>query len=201
MVSEREIFPLLDGELHFWQQFLLPAESAALFDRLIQETPWEQSMIRIAGRPIPTPRLNAWYGDRGADYGYSGVSLRTLPWTQALAQLRTRVEHATGHSFNSALVNLYRNERDSVDWHSDNEAELGPKPVVASLSLGETRCFELRRRDNHRDKRKLALADGALLLMAGDIQRHWQHRVGKERYACGARINITFRTVHNGRYR
>jgi len=203
MVTERqpEVIPLADGELRFWPEFYSAKESMALMEMLRAEISWEQSMIRIAGRQIPIPRLNAWYGDAGADYRYSGVALRTLPWPRGLARVKTQVERATGHKFNSALVNLYRNERDSVDWHSDDEPELGPTPLVASVSLGESRCFELRRRDNHRDKYKLILPSGSLLFMAGDLQRHWQHRIGKEKHPCGARINITFRTVHNGRYR
>src|SRR5690606_16649774 len=121
------------------------------------------------------------------------------PWTKTLHRVKSAVENVTATSFNSALLNLYRNHNDSVDWHSDDEPELGVKPVVASLSLGEARWFEMRRRDNHRRRFKLLLSEGSLLLMCGDFQGLWQHRVGKEKAPCGERINITFRTVHNGR--
>lgn len=195
--TDVEIIAIPGGELRYWPAFAGDTEAARLFAALKAETVWEQSRIRIAGRQIPIPRLNAWYGDRGADYSYSGVRLPTRPWTETLNSLKTRVEAATGTRFNSALLNLYRDEHDSVDWHSDDEPELGPEPQVASLSLGETRVFELRRRDDHRHKLKLALPGGSLLLMAGDIQHQWQHRVGKEKLPCGERINITFRSVHN----
>ena len=190
-----EIIPLDGGELRFWPRLLGGAESRRWFDTLHDETAWEQSCVRIAGRSIAIPRLNAWYGDVGADYGYSGVRLTTRAWTPLLMEIKSRVERAAGLSFNSALINLYRDERDSVDWHADDEAVLGPDPQVASLSLGETRRFEVRRKDDHRNRLKLDLGDGSLLVMAGSLQHHWQHRVGKERVACGRRINITFRSI------
>ena len=195
--GERILIP--GGELCFWPAAFAGNEAATLFERIREETPWEQSLIRIAGRHIPIPRLNAWYGDQGADYSYSGVRLETRGWTATLRAVKHRVERLTGHGFNSALLNLYRNERDNVDWHSDDEPELGARPIVASVSLGEQRSFELRRRDEPRRKFSLALPDGSLLLMAGELQQHWQHRVAKERQPCGERINITFRTVHNTR--
>lgn len=196
--SERII--LDGGELLFWPELFSTAEADELFALIKQETPWVQSDIFIAGRKIPIPRLNAWYGESGAHYSYSGVKLETLPFTPALGNVKARVEEQTGHNFNSALVNLYRDERDSVDWHADDEPELGANPVVASVSLGESRCFELRRNDNHRNKLKIVLPGGSLLLMAGPLQHQWQHRVAKEKSRHGERVNITFRTVHNRRH-
>lgn len=195
----RETIPLQDGELVFWPDFLPAAQAQGLFAELRQHTPWEQSEIRIAGRKIAIPRLNAWYGERGADYSYSGVALQTREFSAALASLKVAVEAAVGRPFNSALVNLYRHQRDSVDWHADDEPELGDNPPVASVSLGETRCFELRRKDDHRQRLKIALADGSLLLMRGRLQHYWQHRVAKEKSPCGERINITFRRVRLSR--
>lgn len=197
VVADPEIISLPGAEMKFWPRFLADDRAAAMLVAVRQQTPWVQSDIRIAGRTIPIPRLNAWYGDAGADYSYSGVLLETQPWTETLKSLKFQVEACTGREFNSALVNLYRDNRDSVDWHADDEPELGRQPVVASLSLGESRTFELRRKDNHREKLKLLLPHGSLLLMTGDTQTHWQHRVAKEKTLCGERVNITFRTVHN----
>ena len=196
LLSQPETIAVDDGELTFWPAFLTEARARELFCQLRDQTPWEQSEIRIAGKVISIPRLNAWYGETGADYSYSGVRLATLPFTPALAALRREVEQATGFAFNSALLNLYRHHNDSVDWHADDEPELGRNPVVASVSLGEPRRFELRRRDNHRNKLKIDLPDGSLLLMAGKLQHFWHHRVGKEKQPCGERINITFRRVN-----
>lgn len=194
----QEKISLEDGELLFWPAFLHGNECRTIFAAIKRQTVWEQSDILIAGRTIPIPRLNAWYGEAGADYSYSGIALQTRTFYPELAALKCLVETFSGDSFNSALVNFYRDNRDSVDWHADDEPELGAAPIVASVSLGETRCFELRRKDNHRNKFNLDLVDGSLLLMRGQIQHYWQHRVGKEKNPCGERINITFRNVHNG---
>src|SRR5690606_15955195 len=152
------------------------AERAALFARLRAETPWERSEISIAGRRIPIPRLNAWYGDPGADYSYSGVRLVTTPWTPLLSRVRERVEAATGLVFNSALLNLYRDGADSVDWHADDEPELGEAPQVASLSLGAVRRFELKHRTIPGQRYRLEPPDGSLLMMAGPLQHRWPRR-------------------------
>ncbi|MFA5548622.1 MAG: alpha-ketoglutarate-dependent dioxygenase AlkB [Porticoccaceae bacterium] len=190
-----ETLVLRDGQLRYWPAFVEAAERAALFARLRAETPWKRSEISIAGRRIPIPRLNAWYGDPGADYSYSGVRLVTTPWTPLLSRVRERVEAATGLVFNSALLNLYRDGADSVDWHADDEPELGEAPQVASLSLGAVRRFELKHRTIPGQRYRLELPDGSLLLMAGPLQRHWLHRVPKEPRIAEARINITFRSV------
>jgi len=188
---------LPDAELAFWPDFLSPAEARALLRELETTAPWEQSLIRIAGRELPIPRLNVWYGDPGANYGYSGARLESHPWTPALAVLRRRVETITGREFNSALLNCYRSGQDSVDWHSDDEAVLGPAPTIATLSLGAARRFELRHRTQRGLRRHLVLENGALLLMAGAMQRHWRHRIPKEPAVADLRISITFRRVRS----
>lgn len=188
-----ERLALPDAELTWWPAWLDADAASELFALLQHETPWEQSEIRIAGRRIPIPRLNAWYGDPGAGYSYSGTQLTRRSWTPALTGLRSAVECATGRTFNSALLNYYRGGADSVDWHSDDEPELGPEPVIAALSLGATRRFELRHRIDAALRHRLDLGDGALLLMAGGMQRHWRHRVPKEPGIAAPRISITFR--------
>lgn len=191
--------PLPDAELTHWPRFLSASAARELFQELERSAPWEQTQIRIAGRHLPIPRLNVWYGDPGANYGYSGARLTSHPWTPALAALRGRVEAITGHRFNSALLNCYRSGQDSVDWHSDDEAVLGPEPVIATLSLGVARRFELRHRSQPGLRRQLVLADGSLLLMAGPMQRHWRHRVPKEPGVEGPRISITLRLAQSVR--
>lgn len=191
--AEVERLALPEAQLTWWPAWLDAGAARELFAVLQEETPWEQSEIRIAGRLLRIPRLNAWYGDPGAGYGYSGTRLARQSWTPALAAVRDAVEQATGHCFNSALLNLYRSGADSVDWHSDDEPELGPQPVIATLSLGAARRFELRHRTRAASRQRLQLGDGALLLMAGDMQRHWRHRVPKEPGIAAPRISITFR--------
>ena len=196
-LGDDETLVLKDGELRLWPAFVQSAERAGILAALRAETHWEQSEIRIAGRRIPIPRLNAWYGDAGAHYSYSGVRLITHPWTPLLADLKRRVEACTGVAFNSALVNLYRDGADSVDWHADDEPELGEAPQVASLSVGAVRRFELKHRTIPGERYRLDLPDGSLLLMAGPLQHHWLHRVPRQPGIAGSRVNITFRTVRH----
>lgn len=175
----------------------LPADlHAGLFQQLRESLQWEQSRIRIAGRSISIPRLNAWYGDADSRYSYSGTLFKPLPWTRTLLELRGEIERACGARFNSVLANLYRDGRDSVAWHADDEPELGPEPLIASLSLGATRRFRLKhRRDPSIPRIDTELADNTLLIMGGRLQHDWFHQVPKTRRPVAARINLTFRWI------
>jgi alkylated DNA repair dioxygenase AlkB len=190
--SSAEPLPLAlpDGALWYWPELPLPLARAEVFARLRAETPWEQRHIVLFGRRHAQPRLTAWYGD--VPYTYSGLTLEPRPWTALLAALRATVQEATGRAFNSVLLNYYRDGRDSMGWHADDEPELGPEPAIASLSLGQPRTFKLRHR-NTGERRALALADGSLLLMAGRTQAHWLHALPRTAKPVGGRINLTFR--------
>jgi alkylated DNA repair dioxygenase AlkB len=190
------LIPLPDGELTLLAGYLPVAEATALFNELRSSLAWKPHRVKLFGREHLTPRLCAWYGDAGIRYAYSGQALEALPWPPALARLRTRIEAACGHTFNSVLCNLYRDGTDSMGWHSDDEASLGSQPVIASLSLGSTRRFALRHRARRHRSVTLALNHGDLLVMAGDTQQHWQHAVHKTRRPVAARINLTFRRTH-----
>jgi alkylated DNA repair dioxygenase AlkB len=171
--------------------FLAPAEADELLDLLLRTVPWAQEKTAW-GRPLP--RLTAWYADPGLTYRYSGVVHQPLPWTDPLLAVRRRVEAAAGGPFNSLLLNFYRDGRDSVGYHADDEPELGADPVVPSVSLGATRRFVLRH--NHTGERvTYELTHGSLLLMGGTLQHHWKHAVPKAAAAAGPRINLTFRRI------
>lgn len=182
------------GLLVLHQRWLPPDEARAAFEALRGETPWKSESIRIVGRLVPVPRLTAWYGDPGARYTYSGLRNEPLPWTPRLDALRARAGEAAGAPFNSVLLNLYRDGRDSMGWHSDGEPELGEDPVIASLSLGAPRRFVLRHKKRRDRAISLVLEGGSLLVMAGTTQRFYRHAVPKED-AAGARINLTFRRI------
>ncbi len=176
--------------------FLDMAAADSLFRSLINETPWEERRVFVWGRWRVQPRLVAWYGDPEARYSYSGDTLDPTPWTPPLAALRARVEAVAGARFNSVLLNLYRDEKDRMGWHNDDEPELGQRPVIASVSLGETRTFLLKPREKRRaGLYRVSLDHGSLLVMAGDTQRNWVHAVNSESTPCGPRINLTFRLV------
>jgi alkylated DNA repair dioxygenase AlkB len=166
-----------------------------LFDALRIGITWEREEVLIFGERRAVPRLVAWHGEPGATYTYSGTRHEPRPWTADLEEIRRRVEQLTGHAFNSVLLNRYRSGRDGMGWHSDDEPELGPDPVIASVSLGATRRFRLRHRRNRAEPVSLLLEHGSLLLMAGATQRHWLHAVPKTATTVGERINLTFRRV------
>lgn len=189
-----EALPLPGGALRWAPAFLAPAEADALLAAVDAEVPWERHHVRIFGREVPAPRLSCWIGDPGAAYTYSRVRFEPRPWTPALAALRDRIEAVSGARFNSVLGNRYASGADSMGWHADDEPELGPRPVIASLSLGATRRFVLRPKAGGA-KVELPLSHGSLLLMEGDTQANWQHALPKMAGAAGLRINLTFRWI------
>ena len=193
--------PLLlpQADLLFDPAFLPAAEAETLLAQLTAEVVWEQRSIRIFGQEIPQPRLTAWYGTPEARYTYSGLTWEPRPFTPALLALRQRVAAATTFRFNSVLLNYYRDGRDSMGWHADDEPELGPEPAIASLSLGATRRFRLRPRAGLvHPPFGLDLPSGSLLLMRGPTQQHWQHALPKTARSIGPRLNLTFRWVGQG---
>lgn len=186
-----------DAQILLLRNFLPAARSGPLFDTLLGTVPWRQDKIRLFGREHCLPRLQQWYGDEGRVYRWSGIEMVPEPWTAALWQVKCDVEAVSRCSFNSLLINLYRDGNDTVSWHSDDEPGLGTDPVIASVSLGASREFVLRhrfRRDLH-GKISLTLNDGSLLLMAGSTQQCWEHSVPRRMGVTDARINLTFRNI------
>jgi len=188
---------LPDADIRYLPAAFTPAEADELFADLRDGIGWRQEEVVIFGRARLVPRLVAWHGDPGARYTYSGVAHEPLPWTPVLQAVRSRVESLSGHRYNSVLLNLYRDGRDGMGWHADDEPELGRDPVIASVSLGATRRFRLRHR-RRRDTVPLDLGHGSLLLMQGPTQHHWMHAVPKTSRPVGERINLTFRQVATG---
>lgn len=192
---EGEPLPLPDGDLMLWRSISCENDEGML-EFLIRDSRWRQEHVTLWGRTYPQPRLVAFYGDEGVRYSYSGVTLTAVPWTVTLATLKKKVESLCGASFNTVLLNYYRDHRDSMGFHSDDEPELGLNPMIASLSFGEERQFVLKHR--HRvdiEDVRLMLPSGSLLLMKGATQANWKHGVPKRSKACGPRVNLTFRTV------
>lgn len=190
--------PISKGGLFFCPHFFTTEEASAYFQELLDATAWEQRSIKLFGKEHPQPRLTAWYADAGVHYTYSGLEWAPSPWTSLLQGMRSRVEAAAGHAFNSVLVNLYRDGSDSMGWHSDDEPELGPNPTIASVSLGEARSFHLKpKQPEHGERKRLVLGHGSLLIMGGRLQHHWKHQIPKSKRPLAARINLTFRFIHS----
>ena len=191
-----ERIPMIDAEVYYLGDLALGRERDEILQRLIADTKWRQDTIVVWGKTYQQPRLVAWYGDSGSEYTYSGITLSPMPWTELLLDIKKRVERVTQESFNSVLLNYYRDNRDSMGFHSDDEPELGEKPVIASVSLGEERTLVLKHKmDKLAKPVRLRLASGSLLLMKGETQRYWKHGIAKETRRCGARVTLTFRHI------
>jgi alkylated DNA repair dioxygenase AlkB len=192
--SDQNILPF-QGEVHYYPIFFSPEESEKYFEYLTFEINWKQEPIQIFGRKIMQPRLTAWYGDSEKDYSYSGITMHPHRWTNTLLEIKQKIDSLAEVKFSSALLNLYRNGKDSMGWHRDNEKELGTNPIIASVSFGASRIFQLR---NYKDKalvKSIELSSGSLLLMKGETQHFWEHRIPKTSKQIGSRINLTFRVI------
>lgn len=204
-----------DSDGHKWLELLphdgsarllgrcIPADEAdEMFRRLLDEVPWQSHDLVLFGRKMTEPRLSAWIGDEGVSYTYSGVARTPTPWTPTLDALRRLCESRLdalfpGVRFNSVLANLYRSGDDSMGWHSDDEPELGPTPIIASLSFGNERRFDFRHRVSG-ETASVLLPHGSLLVMSGETQTHWKHRIARTKSSKAPRINLTFRFVRPG---
>lgn len=189
---EQQHITLPDGERLSFYPAAFAAQAPMLFQQLQSSLSWRKDVIQIAGKTLPLPRLQAWYGEKS--YTYSGIYLPPQPMPPLLKKLCEQVQQLTGHDFNVVLANYYRDGNDSVGWHSDDEPELGGNPVVASLSVGAERLFSLRPKHGQPSKPlHMALPAGALLVMEAGVQQHWQHAVLKTTGIAEPRISLTFR--------
>jgi len=170
-------------------------EANNYFNELYNSVQWSQQVIAMYGKQIKVPRLSAWYGEKNLSYEYSGIREVALPWLAILKEIKNKIEFITNSQFNSVLINLYRDGKDSVDWHSDDEPELGSEPTIASVSFGEQRRFHLKSKSDKNIKESIMLPHGSLLLMSGKTQQHYSHKISKSTRVKQARINLTFRTI------
>lgn len=179
--------------LHRYGILYPPVQAQALLQQLIEQIKWQQDFVAF-GRRFDVPRLQAWYADAGVHYRYSDNKLESHVWTALLLSVKRDVEKRTGHVFNSVLLTYYRDGQDHVNWHADDEPELGNAPVIASLSLGAIREFQYQHKQ--RDERGgIQLQDGELLVMQPMFQHEWEHRIPPQPEITEPRINLTFRQV------
>ncbi len=190
------LIELPDANLCYLPQWVASDVAYQWLDELSQRTPWSQPQIRIYGRTHSVPRLVAWYGEPEARYRYSGLLHEPLPWTPLLHEIRQRVQRQVGQTLNGVLLNLYRDGEDAMGWHSDDEPELGQRPLVVSLNLGATRRFDFRRKGGSRIEHSIELEHGSLLVMSGPTQHYWQHQIARSRQVTEPRLNLTFRQIN-----
>ena len=193
--EEKIILDLPDAIFEYYPNFFSKEKADELYTLLYEKTPWQQDIITVYGKNHPQPRLTALYGNEGKPYKYSNIIMNPHPWNSTLTYIKEAVEEKANHKFTTVLLNLYRNERDSNGWHADNEKELGRNPIIASISLGEERSFQLKHISIKEAKQNLILKHGSLILMKEGSQIHYKHQIPKVTKAKNPRINLTFRTI------
>jgi len=193
--KEKIILPLPDAVFEYYPNFFTNDEAEALFKKIHDETNWQHDEITIFGKKIAQPRLTCLFGNEGKPYSYSGITMHPNPWNPTLVYIKEKIEAIAQQHFTTVLANLYRYEKDSNGWHADNEKELGRNPIIASVSFGEVRKFQLKHNNNPDAKLTLNLSHGSLLLMKEGSQIHYKHQIPKATQSKKDRINLTFRTI------
>lgn len=183
-----------NGQYWFYPSFFSRLESDLFLRKLRTDIEWKQETMNMYGKQVNFPRLTAWYGDNDKPYSFSGITLTPKIWTKELLEIKEKIEPLSKVSFNSVLLNLYRNGKDSISWHTDAEKELGINPVIASVNFGATRKFQLRHIKT-KERLEIDLTHGSLLIMQGELQHFWQHQVPKTSQNVSDRINLTFRVM------
>lgn len=185
---------LPNADINYIESFYSLAEANKIFQQLAQNVAWRQDDITMFGRTVKIPRLQAWFSDNNLTYRYSKMTLDSTPFPPMLNNIRDCVSDYCRDHFNAVLANFYRDQCDSVGWHSDDESELGANPVIASLSFGAEREFQLKHIQT-KEKFSIRLAPGSLFIMKGQTQHYWQHCIPKRSKSIGPRINLTFRKI------
>ena len=188
---------LPDSEIHYIPDFLSAKLANKYFEDLFHYIPWRQDPITLFGKTHPQPRLTSLHAHTLDSYSYSGIVMTPHPMTETLQLIEKKIYQFCDASFTTVLLNLYRDGKDSNGWHADNEPELGKNPVIASVSLGAPRFFHLRHNHDPKQRYKLFLEHGSLLLMGGVTQHFWKHQVAKTTKKVGPRINLTFRKINH----
>jgi Alkylated DNA repair protein len=193
LAAEAESF--VNPYIRYYPGFFEASAADQFFAQFISEHPWPSNSYVVEGRRFSLPRQQTWHADKGIVYSYSNNLLKTRPWTAVLTHIRFTIQQALDCRLNAVLVNLYRDGEDYVGWHSDDEAELGPEPLIVSLSFGATRKFSYKSKVGS-DQGYMYLQHGDLLVMEPGFQHHWLHAVPQEQEIRQQRINLTFRYVY-----
>ncbi len=195
-INKKHVFDLPDADIILYNKFFSRETSDELFQSLKDTIQWQQDQIKFYGKEFNVPRLTALYGDKNKSYSYSGIQMHPHEWNQDLLFIKKHIEKVTNVAFSSCLLNYYRDGKDSNDWHQDNEKVLGVNPIIASVSFGETRPFQLKHM-SRTDLKKIdiPLSHGSFLLMKGTTQHFWKHKIPKTTRNISERINLTFRVI------
>jgi alkylated DNA repair dioxygenase AlkB len=194
LIKKETINGYEDLEIDLYQNIECNTKQQLWFESCLHDLNWETGFIKIFGKNHQIPRLQAWYADKKIEYRYSGKKLNRHDWNAILLEIKLNIEHVTSHKFNSVLANLYRDENDSMGLHADDEKELGMNPVIASLSLGESRDIYFKHK-NIKTSLNIPQTSGQLMVMHGHTQKYWKHEIKKTKKPKKPRINLTFRNI------
>ena len=194
MIKKEAITGYKNLEIDIYQDIGLEQKKELWFKSCLNNLNWETGIIKIFGKTHQIPRLQAWYAEDGIEYTYSGKKLQRHNWNETLIDIKEEIESITSFKFNSVLANLYRNGDDSMGLHSDDEKELGINPVIASLSLGESRDIHFKHK-NIKTSLDIPQTNGQLIVMYGQTQKYWKHEIKKTKKFKKPRINLTFRNI------
>ena len=183
-----------NGVVNYYGKVLSKEQADSYKDSLLNTIEWKNDEAVIFGKHIITKRKVAWYGNHSFSYTYSNTTKQALVWTKELLELKAIIEEKTGETFNSCLLNLYHNGSEGMAWHSDGEKDLKKNGAIASLSFGAERKFSFKHKQTKHNV-SLILEHGSLLVMKGETQTHWLHRLPPTTTSKHARINLTFRTI------
>lgn len=188
-------FDLPDADIVYYPNFFDLTKANEIYDKLIVDVPWQLDNITVFGKSHPQPRLTALYGNDGKPYGYSNIVMQPHAWSPLIMFIKNEVENEVDQCFTTVLLNQYRFGKDSNGWHADNEKELGRNPVIASVSFGAERVFQLKHNTIVDAKQSIVLEHGSLLMMSGTTQHFWKHQIPKTAKNVAPRINLTFRII------
>ncbi len=195
MALDKLQLDLIDSDISYYPNFIDIPKANVYFNHFRSTIPWQQDDIKVFGKVYQQPRLTALYGTVNKTYSYSNIIMRPRFFTPELMEIKKKLESVIEVDFNACLLNLYRDGKDSNGWHADDEKELGQNPIIASISLGQERSFNLRHKKDKALRHKIMLEHGSLLLMKEETQHFWHHQVPKTSKTIGERINLTFRIL------
>lgn len=140
-------------------------------------------------------RIVAYYGEY--DYNYSGIIHKACPANSnmCLTKILEHVNEVAPHlSYNSIMITKYRNGRDHLPYHSDNEPEIIPHSDIFTISLGDTRYINFRAKNNTTPELSVLLNHGDSFIMSCNSQDIFEHSI-PSKYSRNIRISITLRNI------
>lgn len=189
-----------DGTVNYYGPIISSAQANQFFEQLFAQVDWQRDQALINGEIIETNRKIAWYADKPYRYTYSSVTKIAKPWLPVLLALKQMAEQESGEQYNACLINFYHDGNDGMAWHSDAEKDLKVNGAIASISLGAQRKFMFKHKQTQ-ETVSLYLQHGSLLVMKGQTQSHWLHRLPPSKSVTSPRINLTFRMIEpSGQY-